>query len=109
MFPTLARCQIDIARSIQKALPRTDLPPALRQGPGNLYQVLSRYADVKGKIVTQTRWSNKGISGSYWRVERARFKCEGNHGKAWGIKYWKGACWCAACIDLYSRTAQACK
>lgn len=42
-----------------------------------------------GKKVHQFRWSEKQIPDSYWVVTRAKFKCEGKHGKAWGMLYWK--------------------
>ncbi|KAF9055040.1 hypothetical protein BDZ89DRAFT_975217 [Hymenopellis radicata] len=89
MFPTFARLNLDIAAAIQKALPK-DVPPALKTGPGNLYQVLSRHANVENKIVHQIRWSEKGIGECWWSITRARFKDDGNHGKAWGYKYWRG-------------------
>ncbi len=91
MFPTFARLNLDIAAAIQKALPK-DIPPALKTGPGNLYQVLSRHANVENKIVHQIRWSEKGIGECWWSITRARFKDDGNHGKAWGYKYWRGLC-----------------
>ncbi|KAG6849221.1 hypothetical protein H0H93_010343 [Arthromyces matolae] len=79
----------NVARSIQKLLPR-ELPPALIQRPGNLYEVLSRTVDGGvGRRVHQIRWGEKQIEGSYWIVTRSKFKCEGKHGKAWGHLYWK--------------------
>ncbi|KAJ7283501.1 hypothetical protein C8J57DRAFT_1171196 [Mycena rebaudengoi] len=79
----------NIARTLQRLLPQA-LPPTLKQHPANLYQVLSRTPSAIGREVHQIRWSGKHISDSYWRVTRARFKCNGTHGKAWGQLYWKG-------------------
>jgi small subunit ribosomal protein S34 len=75
--------------ALQSLLP-SKLPPSLAVHSGNLYQVLSRKPEVAGRRVYQTRWSQKHIDDSYWLVTRARFKCEGKHGKAWGKLYWKG-------------------
>lgn len=79
-----------IARSIQKLLPNK-LPPSLAGRPGNLYEVISRTpGGGVGKKVHQLRWSDKQIGDSYWLITRSKFKCEGKHGKAWGVLYWKG-------------------
>ncbi|KAG6903317.1 hypothetical protein C0995_013070 [Termitomyces sp. Mi166 len=79
----------NVANSIKKLLPR-ELPPSLVGKRGNLYEVLSRWPNGGvGKFVHQTRWSTKQIEGSYWLVTRSKFKCEGKHGKAWGLLYWK--------------------
>lgn len=43
-----------------------------------------------GRRVYQTRWEQKQIYDCFWLVTRARFKCEGQHGKAWGKLHWKG-------------------
>ncbi|KIY45868.1 hypothetical protein FISHEDRAFT_30124, partial [Fistulina hepatica ATCC 64428] len=76
--------------TIQKLLPST-LPPSLSTVPGNLYAVISRTpSGGVGKKFHQLRWSKKGIKDSYWVVTKSKFKCEGNHGKAWGQLYWKG-------------------
>ncbi|KAG5637623.1 hypothetical protein H0H81_003904 [Sphagnurus paluster] len=78
-----------VARSIQKLLPNS-LPPSLVARPGNLYEVISRTPDGGvGRKVHQIRWSEKQIGDSYWLVTRSKFKCEGKHGKAWGLLYWK--------------------
>ncbi|GLB33510.1 putative mitochondrial 28S ribosomal protein S34 [Lyophyllum shimeji] len=78
-----------IAQSIQKLLPNK-LPPSLVPRTGNLYEVLSRSpGGGVGTKVHQIRWSEKQIGDSYWVVTRSRFKCEGKHGKAWGLLYWK--------------------
>ncbi|KAJ7499219.1 hypothetical protein FB451DRAFT_1118184 [Mycena latifolia] len=79
----------NIHRSLQRLLPKA-LPPALKQHPANLYRILSRTPNPVGKEVYQLRWSDKHISDSFWRVTRARFKCNGDHGKTWGQLYWKG-------------------
>ena len=80
----------ELARSIQNLLPNK-LPPSLSARPGNLYEVISRTpGGGVGKKVHQIRWSQKQIPDSYWVVTRAKFKCEGKHGKAWGKLYWKG-------------------
>ncbi|KAJ7367996.1 hypothetical protein DFH08DRAFT_11680 [Mycena albidolilacea] len=79
-----------IARSLQRLLPRQSAPPALKDHPASLYQVLSRTPNVVGKEIHQIRWSQKHISDSFWHVTRAQFKCNGTHGKAWGKLYWKG-------------------
>ncbi|KAJ7067985.1 hypothetical protein C8F01DRAFT_1016949 [Mycena amicta] len=76
--------------ALQRLLPSRALPPVLKSHPANLYQVLSRSPNVVGRDVHQIRWSGKNISDSYWRVTRARFKCNGTHGKVWGQLYWKG-------------------
>ncbi|KAF8351188.1 hypothetical protein F5887DRAFT_875517 [Amanita rubescens] len=92
MFSTLARSAPtpNIARSLKKLLPN-DLPPSLTSRSGNLYEVLSRKPDGGvGKEIHQMRWNNKQIEGSYWKVTRSKFRCEGKCGTAWGILYWKG-------------------
>lgn len=77
-------------RALQSFLPEKT-PPSLDTRAGNLYQVLSRHPnDGIGLKVHQTRWAEKGIPRSYWRVTRTNLKCEGQHGKAWGRLYWKG-------------------
>ena len=79
-----------VAQALQNLLP-SKLPPSLAGRPGNLYQVLSRYpGGGTGRRVYQTRWEQKQIYDCYWEVTRARFKCEGKHGKAWGQLYWRG-------------------
>ncbi|KII95892.1 hypothetical protein PLICRDRAFT_48818 [Plicaturopsis crispa FD-325 SS-3] len=82
----------NVANALQHLLPsKSSLPPSLSNKPGNLYQILSRNpASVAGRHVHQTRWSQKGIEGCYWKVTKAQFKCEGKHGKAWGQLYWRG-------------------
>ena len=76
--------------AIQKLLPRK-LPPSLSGNPGNLYDVISRApGGGVGRKVHQLRWNDKQIGNSYWLVTRSKFKCEGRHGKAWGLLYWKG-------------------
>ena len=82
-----------IAQSLRRLVPlkKSQLPPALRPQTGNLYQILSRTpAGGVGTEVHQLRWSEKQISDSYWVITRSKFKCGGNHGKAWGQLYWKG-------------------
>ncbi|KAF8803794.1 hypothetical protein BYT27DRAFT_7225732 [Phlegmacium glaucopus] len=72
-------------------LQKNQLPPALKPKTKNLYQILSRTpTGGVGTEVHQVRWSEKHISDSYWVITRSKFKCEGNHGKAWGRLYWKG-------------------
>ncbi|KAF4619259.1 hypothetical protein D9613_005391 [Agrocybe pediades] len=79
-----------ITQSIKRLLP-TNLPPVLKPGSGNLYEVLSRTpSGGVGSEVHQTRWSHKNIDNCYWVVTRSVFKCEGKHGKAWGRLYWRG-------------------
>ncbi|KAI0771983.1 hypothetical protein BD413DRAFT_547459 [Trametes elegans] len=79
-----------IHTALRKLLP-SKVPPSLSSAPGTLYQVLSRYPqDGVGLKVHQTRWGAKGAQGSYWEVTRTKLKCEGEHGKAWGILVWKG-------------------
>ncbi|PFH52619.1 hypothetical protein AMATHDRAFT_189316 [Amanita thiersii Skay4041] len=92
MIPTLIRSTSasSLSRSLRHLLPEK-LPPSLAGKPGNLYQVLSRTPDGGvGKEVYQMRWNNKQIEDSYWKVTRSRFKCQGMHGKVWGLLYWKG-------------------
>ena len=82
-----------IAQSLRRLLPlkKSELPPSLRPQTGNLYQILSRTpTGGVGTEVHQLRWSEKQISDSYWVITRSKFKCGGNHGKAWGQLYWKG-------------------
>jgi small subunit ribosomal protein S34 len=80
----------DVAHALRKLLP-AKLPPTLAGRSGSLYQVLSRHpGGGVGRQVYQTRWSQKKIYDCYWEITRARFKCEGNHGKAWGKLYWRG-------------------
>lgn len=80
----------DISHALQKLLPK-ELPPSLAGHPANLYEILSRNPNgVARRKVHQIRWGAKGIPDSYWVVTRAKFKCEGKHGKAWGWLYWKG-------------------
>ena len=58
---------------------------------GNLYEVLSQSpGNCLGRRVYQTRWRAKGITGCYWEITKAQFKCEGKHGKAWGQLHWRG-------------------
>ncbi|EJF62859.1 hypothetical protein DICSQDRAFT_83538 [Dichomitus squalens LYAD-421 SS1] len=78
--------------ALRKLLPLpSQLPPSLSPRPGNLYEVLARFPkDGVGQKVHQTRWSAKGIAGSYWEITRTSLKCEGKHGKAWGHLVWKG-------------------
>ena len=72
-------------------LKKSQLPPALKSQTGNLYRILSRTpTGGVGTEVHQLRWSEKQISNSYWVITRSKFKCGGNHGKAWGQLYWKG-------------------
>ena len=79
-----------VQTALRKLLP-SQLPPSLSPLPGNLYEVLSRFPqDGVGQKVYQTRWGSKGIAGSYWEITRTRLKCEGKHGKAWGVLVWKG-------------------
>lgn len=90
MYATLIRHSQDVTKSLLKLLPK-DLPPALKPKPGgSLYEILSRTPNVEGMEVHQRRWSEKQVPNSYWKVTHARFKCEGKHGKAWGILYWRG-------------------
>ncbi|EAU84608.1 hypothetical protein CC1G_00127 [Coprinopsis cinerea okayama7 len=91
MFASLARASApSVAESIQRLLPK-QLPPSLSPKSGNLYEVLSRTpTGGVGKKVYQTRWRQKDIKDSYWVVTRSKFKCDGQHGKAWGVLYWKG-------------------
>lgn len=82
-----------IAQSLRRLLPlkKSQLPPVLRPQTGNLFQILSRTpTSGVGTEVHQLRWSEKQISDSYWVITRSKFKCGGNHGKAWGQLYWKG-------------------
>lgn len=66
-------------------------PPSLDTRAGNLYQVLSRHPnDGVGLKVHQTRWGEKGIARSYWKITRSSLKMEGRHGNAWGKLFWKG-------------------
>ncbi len=90
MYATVIRHSQELAKSLSKLLPK-DLPPALKpKTAGSLYEILSRTPNVEGMEVYQRRWSDKQVANSYWKVTRARFKCEGTHGKAWGILYWRG-------------------
>ncbi|KAL0949863.1 hypothetical protein HGRIS_009896 [Hohenbuehelia grisea] len=80
----------NLGRALQHLLPE-QLPPSLASNPGNLYEVLSRTPiGVVGRKVHQIRWDGKQITNSFWLVTRAKFKCEGKHGKAWGKLFWKG-------------------
>ncbi|KAF7331884.1 hypothetical protein MKEN_00068600 [Mycena kentingensis (nom. inval.)] len=79
-----------LTKQLQRLVPADAIPPTLRKGPGNLYQVLSRTPSVEGRQIHQTRWTTKNIGDSYWRVTRATFKSNGTHGKAWGQLFWKG-------------------
>jgi hypothetical protein len=79
-------------RVLRSFLP-TPTPPSLDTRAANLYRVLSRYPrDGVGMRVSQTRWGQKGIAGSYWLVTRTKIKSKEKHGKAWGKLYWKGMC-----------------
>jgi hypothetical protein len=78
---------------LAKLFPST---PILTEHSRTLYQVLSRLPkDGVGARVAQTRWAGKGIHGCYWEVTKARLKCEGTHGKAWGRLIWRGSAACA--------------
>lgn len=96
MWWTSIRCSpfvgsSELPRAVRNLLPKK-LPPSLSSRPGNLYEVISRCPGGSvGKKVHQFRWSEKQIPDSYWVVTRAKFKCEGKHGKAWGMLYWKGS------------------
>jgi len=82
-----------IAQSFKRLLilKKSQLPPALKPQTGNLYRILSRTpTGGVGTEVHQLRWSEKQIPNSYWVITRSKFKCGGNHGKAWGQLYWKG-------------------
>ena len=72
-----------------------NLPPSLkRTGPMSLPQLLSMHrGDGVGLSVHQTRWSKKGIPGSYYKITRAKLKGEGEKvtGKVWGCLIWKGS------------------
>jgi len=88
-----------VAQSIKRLLPKklADLPPILKPGSGNLYEVLSRTpSGGVGSEVHQTRWSHKNINDCYWLVTRSVFKGEGTHGKAWGHLFWRGTAACTA-------------
>ncbi|TFK43246.1 hypothetical protein BDQ12DRAFT_718481 [Crucibulum laeve] len=88
--PVCRSAQANVTQSLQNLLPKS-LPPSLAKRPGNLYEVLSRTpTGGVGNRVYQLRWESKGIPDSYWEVTRTKFKCEGRHGKAWGVLYWKG-------------------
>ena len=97
-----------IAQSLKRLLPlkKSQLPPALRTQTGNLYQILSRTpTGGVGSEVHQLRWSEKQISDSYWVITRSKFKCGGNHGKAWGHLYWKGLLDLASWLLTQSHTS----
>ena len=103
-----------VQAALRKLLP-SQLPPSLSTLPGNLYEVLSRYPqDGIGQRVYQTRWGAKGIEGSYWEVTRTKLKCEGKHGKAWGVLVWKGMQRCGfypptlplTCSLIYRKTRE---
>ncbi|EKM80434.1 hypothetical protein AGABI1DRAFT_100033 [Agaricus bisporus var. burnettii JB137-S8] len=88
MYATLTRH--NLGQALRKLLP-TPLPPTLTlQQNCNLYRILSRTPKPAGTVVHQTRWNSKRIKDSYWVVTRANIKCGGEHGRAWGILYWKG-------------------
>lgn len=92
-----------LSRALQKLLPK-NLPPSLVIKPGNLYEVLSRTpSGGVGTEVHQIRWNYKAIADSFWLVTRTRFKCEGKHGRAWGMLYWKGA---PASLHAWEHTAE---
>ncbi|KIK65586.1 hypothetical protein GYMLUDRAFT_219753 [Collybiopsis luxurians FD-317 M1] len=87
---TRSASPVNVEKALQKLLPNK-LPPSLVPRPGNLYEVLSRTPSGGiGKRVYQLRWSEKNIHDCYWVVTRSKFKCEGKHGKAWGVLHWKG-------------------
>lgn len=87
--------RLSLGTLIQSAVPSK--PPSLNTKPGNLYQVLSRKPNVNNRVVHQVRWGAKGIENCWWTVTRASLKCEGNHGKAWGVKWWRGASYSSLC------------
>ncbi len=88
-----------VQSALRKLLP-SQLPPSLSPLPGNLFEVLSRFPqDGVGQKVHQTRWGTKGVEGSYWEITRTRLKCEGKHGKAWGVLVWKGE---FTAVDTYA-------
>lgn len=81
---------VKAANALRSFLPQKP-PPTLDTRAGNLYQVLSRYPqDGVGLKVHQTRWGDKGIARSYWKITRSSLKMEGRHGKAYGKLFWKG-------------------
>ncbi|KAJ7591364.1 hypothetical protein C8J56DRAFT_781674 [Mycena floridula] len=82
--------KLSIAVALKKLLPK-ELPPSLYAGPGRLDEILARTPrGGVGSQVHPVRWSHKQIKDSWWLVTRSTMKCEGKHGKAWGILYWKG-------------------
>lgn len=102
MLWTLARhAEPTLASALKKLLPQK-LPPSLYDGPGTLYEILSRTpAGGIGREVHQVRWSHKQIANCWWKVTRTQFKCEGKHGKAWGHLYWRGKCWLSSQTNIY--------
>ncbi|CUA70229.1 hypothetical protein RSOLAG22IIIB_00580 [Rhizoctonia solani] len=57
----------------------------------SLFAVLSRLPDDGvGQRVTQPRWSEKGIQGSYYTVTRVRLRANGTTGDVYGRYTWKG-------------------
>ena len=87
-----------VVRSSTSALPRAvaglvdkSVSETISNQPRNLFETLSRLPnDGVGARVHQTRWTSKGIEGSYWEISRVSLRNEGTRGKAWGKLVWRG-------------------
>lgn len=91
MRPSLSALSASLNRLPAAAAKLVPDLPVLQGGNGTLYEVLSRLPmNGVGSKVLETRWSRKDFKDCYWVITRARLKCEGRHGKAYGRLYWQG-------------------
>ncbi|EJD54070.1 hypothetical protein AURDEDRAFT_110704, partial [Auricularia subglabra TFB-10046 SS5] len=91
MRPSLSALSASLNRLPEAAAKLVPELRVLQGGNGTLYEVLSRLPmNGVGSKVLETRWSRKQFKDCYWVVTRARLKCEGQHGKAYGRLVWNG-------------------
>lgn len=98
MHATVLRRVSSVSSAISRLLPQKVPPSISRSNDLTLFQLLARApTDLKGTVVHQQRWSQKGRTNWFWKITDARFKGEGKHGKVWGIFYLNG--WSTSFLD----------
>jgi len=91
MPTTVLRRVSSVSSAISKLLPQKVAPSIGRSNDLTLFQLLGRApTNLKGTVVHQQRWSQKGRMYWFWKITDARFKDEGKHGKVWGNFYLGG-------------------